>query len=455
MLQEFVDREREMEFLEKLYQQKGFKSVALYGRRRVGKTELIKKFLQNKESCYILCTNENIKENIDYMKDGFSRMLHRPYFNDLKAVGLYELFKHLQNEVSDEKYVVAIDEFPFLLEIERGILSKFQKVIDEILQDTNLMLILCGSSLSMMENDVLGYRSPLYGRRLNAWKMQPFSLKTMLQMFGNINAACETYFVFGGVPYYLSFYNPNHSLAWNIKRNVLTKGINLYDEPLVLLRQEFRESRTYRLIIRYLSQGYQSIGKLCSATGMDKSNISKYLWTLQETGMVEHVLPMGRQRGGIYEIADPFFDFWFRYVYPKRAELELHNIDVVLQDFHKTNTVYNGHRFERMVRQLIRSRQIKGLEDYVQVQKWWHKDNELDVVAIGPNKKKVLFCECKWQKNINAEAILAELKQKTELLKWDKDTMEYSYAVFARTFRKRTEECHCFDLNDLAKTLQS
>lgn len=181
-------------------------------------------------------------------------------------------------------YLMSIREFYLL----------FQKIIDELLRDIDIMLILTGSSLSMMENDILGYRSPLYGRRFNTWKLQPFSFQEVYTLLDDISLSMEVYFIFGGTPYYLSFYDKEKNLIDNIKHIVLTKGLNLYDELLILLRQEFRGSRTYRLLLKYISLGYKSLGKLCSATGMDKSNISRYLDTLKETDIIEHILPFGK-----------------------------------------------------------------------------------------------------------------------------------------------------------------
>ena len=456
MLPQFTDRKKELIFLENVYSQPKFKLAVIYGRRRVGKTELIKKFMSDKKGCYILFTNENMKENINFLKEGFASLLGKSYFRDLAVDNIYDLFKHLRNEINiKEKHVIALDEFPFILEINKGLLSTFQKIIDETLKDTNIMLIISGSSLSMMENDVLGYRSPLYGRNLNVWKLLPFEFSTLLKIFDNILVTSETYFVFGNIPYYLSFYDEKLSLLNNIKKNILTKGMNLYDEPLILLRQEFRESRTYKLLLKYISLGYKSVGKLCSVSGMDKSNISKYLDTLQETGFIEHVLPLGKKRGGVYEIVDPFIDFWFRFVETNRADLEIGNINKVVEIFEKEKNAFFGHHFEFLIKKLLETKVFKEFEEFNLVYKWWHKDKEIDIVALNEKKKEILFAECKWQDNVNAEKILQELKEKSEFVDWNKNKRKESYVVFAKSFKKRAKDCYCFDLKDISKQLHS
>jgi len=446
MLPQFVDRQKELQFLETLYKRDGFNLVVIYGRRRVGKTELIKKFMENKRGCYILLTNESLKENLKYIKESFATVLGKDYYARLEVNSFYELFKYV--DFGEDKFIIALDEFPYLLEINKGLLTTFQKIIDEILSKRNVMLILCGSSLSMMENDILGYRSPLYGRNVNVWKLQPFDFKTIYSIFGDIYTAINVFFTFGNIPYYISFYDPNKSLEENIRDVVLTKGMNLYDEPLILLRQEFRESRIYRLILKYISQGYKSIGKLCSATGMDKSNLSKYLETLKETGIVEHIVPFGKKRGGIYEILDPFMDFWFRYVYPYRGDLEIGNIEKVLKIFSEDKKRYFGYKYEKLVLHLLKMKVFPELQKYKEYTKWWHKGEEIDIVGI--NKNALLLCECKWREDVDGEKILEEMKNKSKLIKWNG---KIEYAIFAKSFCVRPENAYTYDLKDIEKAI--
>ena len=188
-----------------------------------------------------------MRENIKYLKECLTESLGKEYYKKLDVNNFYNLFKYI--EFGEEKFVMVLDEFPYLLEISRGLLSVFQKIVNEILADKNVMLILSGSSLSMMENDVLGYRSPLYGRNVNVWKLQPFDFKTIYKIFENIELAAKVFFVFGNIPYYLNFYDASKSLEESIRDSVLTRGMGLYNEHLILLRKEFRESRIYRLIL--------------------------------------------------------------------------------------------------------------------------------------------------------------------------------------------------------------
>ena len=448
MIPKFVNRRNELEFLENTYKLDKFSLVVIYGRRRVGKTDLIKNFLKNKKGIYLLCTDDSVKENIESMKRKFYQLTNKKYFLQLQTDNFYDLFDALAHEIKEEKVVIVIDEFPYLLNLNKGYLSVFQKIIDEILKDTKIMLILTGSSMSVMENDVLAYKSPIYGRFVRSWKLKPLKVWDLYNHFGNIVQTVEYYLVFGGVPYYLHFYDKKKNLMENLANSVLTKGRELYDEPLILLRNEFRESRTYRNILKHLALGYNSLGKLCSATGLNKNNLTKYLATLEETDILQHIIPYGKKRKGIYKIKDNFFRFWFRFVYPHRDYLEMLNMEPVKEKIESNIGDFMGESFEYMIIELIKSKLL--FPDYSHVYKWWYKDKELDILALNEKEKKALIGECKWQDDVDAKKVISHLQETVDYVKELQD-YKVGYAVFARSFKQKTDETKCFDLEDLEK----
>ncbi|RLI99653.1 MAG: ATP-binding protein [Candidatus Aenigmatarchaeota archaeon] len=456
MLPQFFDRERELMFLEDVYKERGFKLVVLYGRRRVGKTELLKEFLRKKNGIYFLATDESLKENIKSLKEKFYRLTGKEYFLHVETDSLYELFKLFVKETGHKRCVIAIDEFPYLMVVKRGVLSLFQKIIEELLRDTNVMLILCGSAMSIMESEVLGHRTPLYGREVNTLKLLPFNFLTISRIFKD---PFLVYFVFGGTPYYIKFYDESKDLLTNIKTNLLTKGRNLYDEPLILLREEFKESRVYRLLLKYISLGYKSTGKLCSVTGMDKSNIMKYISTMEELGIIKHIVPFGAKRKGIYEIVDPMFRFWFKFIYPYRDLLEIEKVEMVENEIRRNIDSYFGPCFEYLIEELLVHKAIKALNMFDSVHKWWHKDKEIDIVAINEKTKEILFAECKWQNKVNANKIIKELAEKASYVQWHNDERKEIFAIFAKSFSKRINSyegkpVYCFSLRDLEKMMK-
>ena len=453
MIQQFINREEELKFLEEKYLEDSPQLIIIYGRRRVGKTELIKKFIQNKKNIYILCSKTSIRENIDELKRKFYEITGKEYFLNLNTTSFFDLFKFFVNEIKNEKIVVVFDEFPYLIEIDKSIVSVFQKIWDELLVNTRVFLILCGSSIGMMESELLSYKSSLYGRRAGQWKVEPFKFKDIRRIFENFSMedTIKIWSIFGNIPYYLSFFDKNLSIEENIKNKILKKGEVLFEEPKFLLKEEFREPKTYMLILKYISLGYNTQGQLSSVTGIEKGNLSKYLSVLEETKIIEYILPLGQRKRGIYVISDPFFNFWFRFVYPNVSDLEIGLIDKVFSRISNELNDYYGIMFERLILELIKTKTIEFPFNFDWVGKWWYKDKEIDIIALNSKTNEVVFVECKWQENVDAEKILNELKEKSKFVKWRNEKRKEYYAIFAKSFKEKIREGNLFlfDLKDL------
>ncbi len=458
MIQQFIDRESELRFLKDKYSEADSQLIILYGKRRVGKTELIKNFIQKRGGTYILCTKDSLKENIKEMKRKFSKLTGKEYFLKLDTNSFFDLFKYLIEEIKDKREIIVLDEFPYLIEMQRGIVSVFQKIWDELLKNSKIFLILSGSSIGMMETEVLDYKSPLYGRRTGEWKLEPLKFKDIKGFFKrpDLEELVKIWCVCGGTPFYLDFLNPNLSLEQNIKEKVLKKGEVLYNEPRVLLKEEFREPKTYTLILKYLSLGYNSQGELSSVTGIEKGNLSKYLSVLEETRIVKYVLPFGKRKRGIYVINDPFFNFWFRFVYPNLSDLEMGLVNEVYSRISSQLNTHYGHLFENLILEQLKQKIIPVGFPFTEVRRWWYKDKEIDVVVVNEQTKKILFGECKWKTNVNPNKILRELKEKTSYVKWNNDERKEYYAIFAKSFSKKIKEKNVFlfDLKDMEKAFR-
>ena len=445
----FVDRRKELEFLERKWREKGPQLIVIYGRRRVGKTFLLKEFLKGKRGVYVLLTGDSIKENIKVMKEAFARLTGKSYFTRLE-VGLEELFRLLKEEVRGEKVAVVLDEFQYLTQLDPGVLTILQRVWDEVLKDSEIFLVLCGSSIGMMEK-LLEYKSPIYGRRTGQWKVEAFTIDGIVEMFPHkdFEEIVKIYAVFGGVPYYLSLIDRNVSVEENIKRKILTKGEVLYEEPEFLLREEFREPRVYKLILKYIALGYATLGELVSVTGFDRGNISRYLETLEAMGLLGYELPYGKRKRGRYYIRDMFFNFWFRYVYPNKGDLEVGMVEEVFRKILKTLNTYYGHAFERLVIDMLRQKLIDF--GHTTVSRWWHKGEEVDAIAVG--NKVAVAIEVKWKEltREEAERTLKELRRKTRRIGLNKEIKHY---VIAKKVEGK-EELNALDLEDLEKAVRN
>jgi len=426
-----------------------------------GCKELIKKFLENKKGIYILCSKDSLNENIKELKRKFFEITKKEYFLKLETLSFFDIFKYFVEEIGDEKIIIVLDEFPYLIELNPGIVSVFQKIWDELLENTKIFLILCGSSIGMMETEVLGYKSPLYGRRTGDWKVEPLNFRHVKNFFEkyNIEDLFKIYSICGGTPFYLAKLDPELTVEENIKRKILTKGEVLYNEPKVLLKEGFREPKTYMLILKYLALGYNTHGKLSSATGIEKGNLSKYLAVLEETKIIGYVLPLGQRKRGIYIIEEPFFNFWFRFVYPNVSDLEIGLVEEVFSRISPQLNSYYGIMFEYIILGMLKTGEINLPFNFNWFGKWWHKDKEIDILALNEKTKEILFAECKWQSRVNAKKICKELAEKAQHVQWHNEERKEYFAIFAKSFKERINEFEgrkvfCIDLRDMERIMK-
>jgi len=473
MSQHFIDRKEELEFIERRYKSKKAEFIVLYGRRRIGKTELILKILESKKGIYFLASKEGDRENIRNFSAEAAKFLGDKTFADAEFKDWFSLFKFLVDNVSFnrilkyEKIIIAIDEFPFLIHSNKSIPSIFQRIWELIFRHKNIMLILSGSAVSVMESDVISPKSPLYGRRTGEWQVQPINfhyLKDFLPSYSTEDLM-NVWFVVGGVPEYLWKFESDKPFFQNIKDNILMKGTYLYREAEVLLNEEFREPKNYKLIFKALSLGYNTLGGICNYTGLDKSMVSKYLDVLDKLKMINEELPITaskKSKKRVYSTSDPYFHFWFRYVYPNRIDLEAIRYEEVTRLIKHDFSLYAGRMFEKLIEHLIRNKILLSNFSFERIGRWWHKDKEIDIVALDEETKKILFCECKWRNNVNAENIFEELKEKAKYVEWNNDRREEYFAVFAKSFKHskssvdfkkkvKEENVMLFDLKGLEK----
>jgi len=462
----FIDRTEELGFLEERYRSKKAEFIIIYGRRRVGKTELILNFLRDKKGIYFLASTEGDRENIRDFSLRAGRFIDDEGFGRLEFAdwhSLFEtLFKHTAfNEILKRRKVIfVVDEFPFLIYSNKAIPSIFQKIWELIMKKNNIMLLLSGSAVSVMESEVLDYRSPLYGRRTGQWQLQPLDFSYMKKFLPNykIRELAQVWFVVGGIPEYILKFNPALPFWKNIQENVIKKGAYLYREAEVLLNEEFREPKNYKLIFKAIALGHSTLGEICNYTGLDKSMVSKYLDVLEKLHIVRERIPVtapAKFKKRLYSLVDPYFNFWFRYVYPNRIELEANRHEEVLELIRRDFHVYCGHMFETLIEALVRNKRVLKEFSFSKIGGWWHRDKEIDLVALNGEKKEALFGECKWQERVDAERVLAELRDKARSVDWHRDKREERYAVFAKSFKEKIEQPDLllFDMSDLERVL--
>lgn len=451
MLLKFINREKELEVLKNSYKSNKPEFIIIYGRRRLGKTELIKRFIKDKQAFYFLAKQENLKLEFERFKE----KLAKKYNIFLEADNWEKLFEETGEKVKG-RLIIVIDEFPYWIIKDENIISEFQYLWDEILSKQNMVFVLLGSYVSIMEQKVIGYKSPLYGRRTAQIEVKPLRVTDIKEFFPKykIQDIIRTYGAADIIPYYLIQFDRNKTFWQNIAGTFLNTSNPMYQDAEILLSAELREYNTYFNIIKAILDGATKLSEIANKSKVDITNISKYLNVLTGLKITKKIKPVTaspKEKNYLYELEDNYFRFWLTYVYPYKEEIEENpeeHLTFIMKDYPR----YMGKIFEQFI-----TKTLKQMIDikFSKIGRWWYKEREIDIVGLNERGKKILFAECKWQDNVNAEKLLRELKEKAEFVEWNKNKRKEHYVIFAKSFRKRTKDCYCFNLKDIAKCLHS
>ncbi len=447
MIRQFINRTQELGFLEEKYQQKSFQCIVLYGRRRIGKTELVKQFIQNKPALYFLADKRGTASNVERFKGKVADLLGEPR---VQLDTFDQVFRYLVKKSGTQQLVIIIDEFPYLLEKDEAIPSILQLSIDEDLQHSAFFLILLGSSVAMMEEGVLSKKSPLYGRRTGQWKLNPLPLREARYFVPaySLATAIELYAVLGGVPFYLAKINEQLSLRENIEQLILQKGEVLYEEIDFLLKEELRDPSTYKSILEAVAAGCSKTVEIANKANLKVQDLDKYLKTLQTLGYLERRTPITESpssKRSIYQIKDQFVRFWFTFCFPHLSDLEMGNTSKISKLISTTYSAFTGRIFELVCQQFLHE---KRWFDFQKIGSWWgHRreqgkrvEMEIDLLATNDKTKQILFGECKWQERVEAESLLTKLREKAQYVDWNKTNRTEYYVLFAKSFKSNDLE---------------
>lgn len=468
----FVGRKEELSFLEHAYTKDKSQMIVIYGRRRVGKTCLLQKFIKGKKHTYFLCTKGNEIEQIQLLS-GFiaesmdDAVLAMSPFSDWRT-----LFMYLQSKIGNERFILVIDEFPYLINANSAVTSIFQKYWDEYLSETKIMLVLCGSSISMMEREVLAYKSPLYGRRTGQWKVEPMTFEESLEFFPkktDIEEAVGIYSITGGIPFYLLELDPGKHSVDNILENVAKKGRMLYEEGEFLIREELREPLTYFSILRALSAGNTKQTQLANNIGMASTALPRYLSTLERLGFIEKNTPVteySRSKKTIYRIKDHFVNFWFSFIYPYKSYIEDGNYVRYKEVLDKGLNKHISFVFEDIARDFFKKQGAANRLpfDFTKIGVWYghyrdkttgkRKEIEIDIVALNDDTNTIAFVECKWKHLSEKDAlnVLETLMSKSVSVQWNDDDRTEYFGLIAKKIEGkdilREKGFVVFDLDD-------
>lgn len=407
-MSQFYCREDELRKLNKRYAGGQFECIVIYGRRRVGKTALINEFCKDKPTIFFSALNTTGKENLEALSRSIMSF-ERPDSESVPEFSSYDAALNELTSLSKEKRIVfVIDEYPYLAKAKPAISAMLQHIIDHRWAESRMFLILCGSSMSFMENQVLGKESPLYGRRTGQFKIEPLDYKETAVFHPDQSAEDHSlvYGITGGVPHYINKLDIRGSVDEALLDNFFDRSSYLYEEPGNLLKQELREPAIYNAIIKAIAEGASRMNEIKMKVGEENSLISKYLKTLIDLGIVRKETPVTEKPGKktIYLLADNFFRFWYRFVPVNMSAIDSgrivkiypHAIKQYLPD-------YMGLIFEKMCQDYLLYYSDNLPIELNEIGQWWgadpgkRKQVQIDIVGTPVEGKEYIIGSCKYR----------------------------------------------------------
>jgi AAA+ ATPase superfamily predicted ATPase len=461
---EFVNRTDELARLQELYDSDEAELAVIFGRRRLGKTALVKESLKGYDNAVV------------YQAKQKTGALQRQQFIET-AADAYPGVTRIRDDwgdilgyLADQDAIIVLDEFPYLIEQDESLPSVLQAMFDHELEDSAATIVLVGSSISMMEEAALLGNSPLYGRSSLKLDVRQLPFDAAMTFFDDSYAPDEqvlTWGVFGGVPYYLEDVSPDDPLGTNIQRTILARHGTLHDEPDYVLRMELTEPTRYFSILEAIAGGNTSRNEIAGTTGIEYNQLSKYLNRLSRLRLVDKHVPITEQKErskrSRYRIRDPFFRFWFRFVYgtgDQYDEVGATAYETLIEP-HLADFV--SHSFEELCVTALRS--LYADDTIMKTGQWWYDEHEIDVVGLT-DSETLLVGECKFQQSPLGYDALSKLESHTEELRWSPQSgadRTIEYALFSRNgFADSVEEAashrsdlRLFTVSDVVSALKT
>lgn len=404
----FLDRGRELDLLNTLWDSPDAQFLVLYGRRRVGKTALLTEWIQHpsRHSLYWVASPTSAALQLR----SFSQAVYNfaspapPAPPTFTYASWEQAFQQVAQLAEKERLALFIDEFTYLLEVDPSIAGQLQNLWDHLLSERNLFLCLSGSHLGMMQREFLSYQAPLYGRASAQLHLQPFFFGSTSRFFPDYSAADRVaiYAIFGGVPAYWERVDPKKSIAQNIKSQLLTPNNLLQAEPRLLLQDFVSEPHNYIAILSAIANGAHMLREIVAAAGLPTGHVTKNLSVLIQAGFVERRIPItGREtsRAGRYHIADPYLRYYFRFLAGRQDQLALGIQEQALAEISRHTLEFIGkYTWEELCREWTLRAGAAGELPYLpdRVGSAWNASTQIDVVGISSMERTLILGECKW-----------------------------------------------------------
>ncbi|MCM1121333.1 MAG: ATP-binding protein [Eubacterium sp.] len=418
----FIGREQELKKLNRMYQSNKLEVAIIYGRRRVGKTTLINEFCKDKKTVFFAAQENSAEQNLETLSKAVSEVMTEESTANATYRNFSDAFLKIAEMSKTERLILAIDEYPYLAQADRGVSSLLQNYLDHQFKNTKLFLILCGFSMSFMEKQVLGYQSPLYGRRTAQFKILPFDYLDTGKWFPDYSNEEKAliYGITGGIPMYLEQFSSVLSIKENLLENVFDRNATLFEEPSNLLKQELREPAVYNAVITAIASGKTKLSEIASTLGVETGLCSKYIANLITLGIIKREIPVTEpnSKRPIYLIEDQFFRFWYTFVPKNISAIQSGRMEKSYPiTVENKLSDYMGLTFEKMCKDYILyyDEQIPFPIGYVG--QWWggnpktHKQAQLDIVVTSAGDDSGIIGSCKFRDNIVSESELRLIEE--------------------------------------------
>ena len=438
-MKRFINRDQELKFLNEQYEREDSSFVVLYGRRRVGKTSLIREFVKSKPFVYFLASEESEPLNLREFKSEVAKFTRNPLIAQVDVDNWDILFQTLAEHIADSRLVLIIDEFQYLGKSNPAFPSVFQRIWEKELHDKNIMVILCGSLIHMMEAQTLNYSSPLYGRRTGQIKLKQIEYQHYHEFFSGLpyKKLIEHYAVTGGVPKYIEMFQKTGDIFTKIENNILESKSLLFEEPVFLLQNEVTETGSYFSIIKSIAAGNRRLSKICDDLQVKQTSMPKYLKTLIDLDILEREVPVTetnpeKSKMGLYQIKDNYLRFWFRFIYPEMARLNLGDTAYVMGKI-RANFI-DGHVafvYETVCKSEMWRLAAQGKFSFNKLGKWWNNKEEIDIVALDSEGDDIIFGECKYRNQPMDTDIFEALLLKKNQVVWKNNSRRERFVLFS------------------------
>lgn len=466
----FCDRKYELEELERIGKlcSKSMHFTIISGRRRVGKTELVKRYCMDKEHLYFFVGRKNISLLLEELS-----LIAKSKIEQFPTILKFDEWLEFLLNNTKEGTIIFFDEFQNFKYVDESIFSDFQKVLDRNKDKLKIHIVVAGSHVTLMNKIFSDNKEPLFGRATEKYTIKPMPFEHVSEMLAEIGVTdikeqIMWHTVFGGIPKYYVIAKEQGLVGKDIfsaLRVLLFRDFApLRDEAKSVLSEEFgSEHPSYFSILEAVALGNSEMTTIANKSGINIKSISKYLGLLvKDFGYLDYEVPITenkpwKSKRGRYALSDNFFRFWFRYIYRNRSDYEIGNYDALIKKIKADFPALTGREFEKISKESLMklNRDKKAPFEFTKIGRFWQRDKEIDIVALNDETKEILFAECKWQEKVDAKKILFELKEKATHVEWNITNRKEYYAIFAKSFKERIDGAVLFDLKDLEKAMRA